>query len=90
MATDSIDPPYLMLKNDPNFWQEGLWDSAMAAVIARRCMEIEEKNLTTFDGSEFPAETDRMHVTLWILTAIAASEIKADRRTDTTSTSIPK
>lgn len=40
--------------------REGLWDSNLAAVIAQRCAEIEEKNLTTLDGSELPAEIDRM------------------------------
>lgn len=42
--------------------REGLWDSNMAAAIAMRCMEIEEKNLTVFDGSQLPAENDRMCV----------------------------
>lgn len=40
--------------------REGLWDSNMAAAIAQRVMEIEEKNLSTVDGSELPAEEDRM------------------------------
>lgn len=40
--------------------REGLWDSNMAAAIAKRCMEIEEKNLTTLDGNELPAEHDRV------------------------------
>lgn len=40
--------------------REGLWDSNMAAAIAQRCMEIEERNLSTLDGSELPTEKDRM------------------------------
>ena len=62
----------------------------MAAAIARRCMEIEEKNLTTFDGSEFPLESDRMQVTLHIVTDVWACGIVANKQTDTTSTSTRK
>lgn len=40
--------------------REGLWDSHMAAAIAERCVELEEVNLTTLDGSELPAEHDRV------------------------------
>lgn len=40
--------------------REGLWDSHMAAAIATRCMEIEEQYLTTLDGTELPAEHDRV------------------------------
>lgn len=41
--------------------REGLWDSNMAAAVVRRAVEIEEKNLTTLDGSELPAEEDRLY-----------------------------
>ena len=41
--------------------REGLWDSNMAAAIAKRIMLIEETNLTNLDGSELPAEEDRIH-----------------------------
>lgn len=41
--------------------REGLWDSNMAAAIARRCVELEEQNLSTLDGSELPAEEDRLY-----------------------------
>lgn len=53
-------------------------------------MEIEEKNLTTFDGSEFPLESDRMQVTLHIVTDVWACGIVANKQTDTTSTSTRK
>ncbi len=39
--------------------REGLWDSDMAAAIAERQMELEETNMTVFDGSELPREEDR-------------------------------
>ena len=41
--------------------REGLWDSDMAAAIAERQMEIEEKYLTVWDGSELPEEEHRVH-----------------------------
>ena len=41
--------------------REGLWDSEMAAAIAERDMEIEEANLSAFDGSELPPEEVRIH-----------------------------
>jgi len=43
--------------------REGLWDSNMAAAIAERIASVEERNLTTLDGSELPAEKDRVHNT---------------------------
>ncbi|TKA82888.1 hypothetical protein B0A55_01172 [Friedmanniomyces simplex] len=43
--------------------REGLWDSNMAAAIAERIAVLEEVNLTTLDGSELPAECDRVHNT---------------------------
>lgn len=43
--------------------REGLWDSNMAAAIAKRTMEIEEAKLTKLNGSELPAEVDRVHNT---------------------------
>ena len=43
--------------------REGLWDSNMAAAIGKRIMEIEESKLTNLDGSELPAEEDRVHNT---------------------------
>ncbi|KAK0289354.1 hypothetical protein LTR35_002551 [Friedmanniomyces endolithicus] len=43
--------------------REGLWDSYMAAAIAERIAVLEEVNLTTLDGSELPAERDRVHNT---------------------------
>ncbi|KAK3072814.1 hypothetical protein LTR53_006133 [Teratosphaeriaceae sp. CCFEE 6253] len=43
--------------------REGLWDSNMAAAIAERIATIEEVNLSTLDGSELPAERDRVHNT---------------------------
>ena len=41
--------------------REGLWDSNMAAAIAKRTMLIEETKLTRLEGSELPAEEDRVH-----------------------------
>lgn len=41
--------------------REGLWDSDVAGAIAERQTEIEEANLTVLDGSELPAEEDRVH-----------------------------
>ena len=43
--------------------REGLWDSNVAAAIAKRSMEIEEAKLSKLDGSELPAEVDRIHST---------------------------
>ncbi|KAK3618232.1 hypothetical protein LTR56_024776 [Elasticomyces elasticus] len=43
--------------------REGLWDSNMAAAIAERIAALEEVNLSTLDGSELPAEEDRVHNT---------------------------
>lgn len=43
--------------------REGLWDSNMAAVIAERIMKVEEANLNVLDGSQSPAEEDRVHNT---------------------------
>ena len=43
--------------------REGLWDSYKAAAVAERIMQIEEVHLTRFDGSELPAEKDRLHNT---------------------------
>ncbi|KAK0823464.1 hypothetical protein LTR73_008462 [Friedmanniomyces endolithicus] len=43
--------------------REGLWDSYMAAAIAERIAVLEEVHLTTLDGSELPAERDRVHNT---------------------------
>ncbi|KAK5120504.1 hypothetical protein LTR85_006159 [Meristemomyces frigidus] len=41
--------------------REGLWDSNMAAAIASHIMRIEEAHLTTLDGTQLPAEEDRIH-----------------------------
>ncbi len=41
--------------------REGLWDSDMAAAVAQRQVELEETSLTVLDGSELPAEKDRIH-----------------------------
>jgi hypothetical protein len=41
--------------------REGLWDSQLAANLAERLMALEERNLNTLDGSELPAECDRIH-----------------------------
>ncbi|KAK5168096.1 uncharacterized protein LTR77_006664 [Saxophila tyrrhenica] len=41
--------------------REGLWDSDMASAVAERQMALEEVKLTTLDGSELPAEEDRVH-----------------------------
>ena len=41
--------------------REGLWDSQLAAMLAERLMELEERNLSVLDGSELPAERDRIH-----------------------------
>lgn len=43
--------------------REGLWDSQETAAIAERIMEYEEAELTTLDGSELPAEAQRIHNT---------------------------
>jgi len=43
--------------------REGLWDSNMAAAIAERIMTVEEGNLRALDGSQLPAEEDRVHNT---------------------------
>lgn len=42
--------------------REGLWDSNKACAISERVTAIEEKNMTVFDGSEFPPEEDRVHL----------------------------
>lgn len=42
---------------------EGFWDSDLAAAVAKRIMEVEERNLSILDGSELPAEGDRIHQT---------------------------
>lgn len=44
--------------------REGLWDSNVVASIAERVVELEEAGLSTFDGSELPAESMRIHNTL--------------------------
>ncbi|KAI5369289.1 Putative zn(2)-C6 fungal-type DNA-binding domain-containing protein [Septoria linicola] len=41
--------------------REGLWDSHKAAAVTERVMQIEERNLSALDGSELPAEDDRIH-----------------------------
>ncbi|KAK4547463.1 hypothetical protein LTR36_001119 [Oleoguttula mirabilis] len=40
--------------------REGLWDSNMAAAIASHIMRIEEAHLTALDGTQLPAEEDRI------------------------------
>lgn len=68
--------------------REGLWDSNMAAAIARRCVELEEKNLTILDGSQLPLERDRMSVSSSTPTKRLGGI--ADGCTATTSTSTRK
>lgn len=41
--------------------REGLWDSTVAAAIAERIVAIEERNLSSCTGSNFPEERDRIH-----------------------------
>ena len=41
--------------------REGLWDSNKAAAVAERIMHHEESKLINLDGSELPAEEDRIH-----------------------------
>ena len=41
--------------------REGLWDSNKAAAVAERIMHHEEARLINLDGSELPAEVDRIH-----------------------------
>ena len=43
--------------------REGFFDSALAAALAERLMNIEEADLTIYDGSEWPKERDRVHHT---------------------------
>lgn len=40
--------------------REGLWDSNKTAAVAERVINIEEAKFTMFDGSELPAEEDRV------------------------------
>jgi hypothetical protein len=41
--------------------REGLWDSQLAANLGERLMALEERDLSILDGSELPAECDRIH-----------------------------